>query len=208
MLEVFEAHRAQLTVKAYQVTRSWFDAEDVVQGVWIRWAAHSRDVTAPTSWLYRVTANSAIDHLRRAEHPGQVSLLDVNAVSSQQTEPDNVVEVRDEVRGVVKILLESLSPLERAVFILRRVGRCSHTETALVLGRTPAAVRQLDHRASTHFANKTARFVVADPVVRRVTRRLFLAAAAGELEWMVNVVAPELPVTGFHPHRSSSDLAS
>jgi RNA polymerase sigma-70 factor (ECF subfamily) len=190
---VFEAHRTQLTSRAYQLTRSWCDAEDIVQGVWMRWATQGHEVSAPTSWLHTVTANAAIDHLRRAGRRHEVHTIDLDELPSGYAEPHHVIESRERLHTGVRILLESLSVLERVVFLCRRVGRWSHTETATALHRTPEAVRQVDHRARIRFVENPKRFAVADPVVRRVARQLLAAASAGETTWMIRIVSIDLP---------------
>jgi RNA polymerase sigma factor (sigma-70 family) len=193
MVEVFTAHRAQLTATAYQHTRSWNDAEDIVQAVWMRWAAQYQKVSAPASWLHRVTTNAAIDHLRHAGRRFEVYGVCLDRLSGPGIDPQPTVEAREQIEVGVKILLESLSALERAVFVCRRVGRWSHGETAAALSRTPAAVRQVDHRARARFTENPKRFAVADPTVRRVARQLLLATSVGEPEWMIRIVWLELP---------------
>jgi RNA polymerase sigma-70 factor (ECF subfamily) len=196
MVEMFEAHRAQLMAKAYHLTRSRPDAEDIVQGVWIRWAAQCRDVSAPTSWLHTVTANAAIDHLRHLGRRHEVPRVDLDQLPSSGAEPHRVVESREQIQTGVRILLESLSALERAVFVCRRVGRWSHAEIASALRRTPEAVRQADHRARVRFKQNPKRFVATDSVVRKVTRQLLVATSAGEAEWMIHIVWLDLPLAG------------
>jgi RNA polymerase sigma-70 factor, ECF subfamily len=193
MVEMFTAHRPQLIATAYQHTRSWNDAEDIVQGVWMRWAAQHRDVSAPASWLHRVTANAAIDHLRHAGRRFEVSVVGLDRLPGEGTDPQPTVEAREQIQAGVRILLESLSALERAVFVCRRVGRWSHAETATALHRTPVAVRQLDHRARVRFTQNPKRFAVADPTVRQVARQLLLATSVGEPEWMIHIVWLDLP---------------
>jgi RNA polymerase sigma-70 factor (ECF subfamily) len=193
MVDVFEAHRARLNAKAYQLTRSWVDAEDIVQGVWMRWATQYRDVSAPTSWLHTVTANAAIDHLRQVARRHEVANVDLDHLSAGGTEPHLMVEVREQVQIGVKILLESLSALERAVFVCRRAGRWSHAETATALGRTPVAVRQVDHRARVRFTQNPKRYVVSESTVRRVARQLLVAASLGEPERMIRIVWLKFP---------------
>jgi RNA polymerase sigma factor (sigma-70 family) len=136
VLEIFEEHRTRLTIQAYRLTHSWVDAEDVVQGAWIRWAAHCATVTAPTSWLYRVTSNIAIDHLRKNARRRESFTTEIGDMTSAGSDPHAVIELQEDVCAGVRILLESLSSLERAVFVIRRVGRCSHIETAMALRRS------------------------------------------------------------------------
>ena len=203
VLEIFEEHRTRLTIQAYRLTRSWVDAEDVVQGAWIRWAAHCATVTAPTSWLYRVTSNIAIDHLRKNARRRESFTTEIGDMTSAGSDPHAVIELQEDVCAGVRILLESLSSLERAVFVIRRVGRCSHIETAMALRRTPAAVRQLDRRAGLHFTANSKRFTVSNAAVHRITQQLMYAASMGELERMVGLLAPEVPIHAVHAAQAS-----
>jgi uncharacterized protein (TIGR00369 family) len=170
-------------------------------GVWIRWAAHCNHVLTPTSWLYRVTSNVAVDHIRQVVRRCELPGTDMNSHAGHDPEPHRMIEIHETVCDGVRILLESLSPLERAVFVFRRIGRRSHAETAEALGRSPAAVRQLDHRAGVHLAKNSQRFVAGTSIVQHVADQLLLAASMGELETMVNIMAPGVPTNSSGDER-------
>lgn len=146
--EVFEQQRPGMTGAAYQILGSWSDAEDVVQNTWLRWSRHHDDVESPKAWLMTVAVRASIDGLRarqarREDYPGEWLPEPV----SLDRAPADVVAERSHLSLGVLVMLESLSPLERAVFVLRSAFGWTYDEVAEILGRTPAAVRQLDHRA-------------------------------------------------------------
>src|SRR4051812_18005741 len=147
--EVFEAHRGLLFSVAYRMLGTVADAEDIVQDAWLRWSGADRaKVEDPAAYLVRVVTNTAIDRLRSARVRRE-SYVGPWLPEPVLTTPDVAedVELADSVSLAMLVVLETLSPLERAVFVLREVFGFSHAELAATLGRSEESVRQVAHRA-------------------------------------------------------------
>jgi RNA polymerase sigma-70 factor (ECF subfamily) len=190
---VFEDHRRMLTGLAYRILGSWTEAQDLVQDVWPRWETNADQVDRAEGWLRRVTVRAAIDRLRRLQgrresYPGPWLPEPVSTLP----DPAEVVADRDTISIGLLLVLETLSPLERAVFVLRQAFGLSPAEVAEVLGRTPAAVRQLDHRARQHVAERRPRYD-ADAATAQATTEAFLKAALnGDVNALLDVFAPDV----------------
>jgi RNA polymerase sigma factor (sigma-70 family) len=202
--QIFAQHREVLVGIAYRMLGRLADAEDVVQEAWLRWRradlSHVQDARA---FLIRVTTRLAIDRFRRIraqreEYIG--SWLPDPALSSQvlaehlPTSPDPLeeVELAESVSMALLVVLETLSPLERAVFVLREVFGLSHPEVADIIGRSEAAVRQLAARARSHVQAGRPRFSSDADTRRRVTERFLTACSTGNLEMLLTVLAPDV----------------
>lgn len=191
--EIFEQLRPQLTGTSYQILGSWADAEDVVQLTWLKWAGHHHDVEHPAAWLTKVAVHASLDGLRkrkarREEYPGEWLPEPVSAAPG----PEAVVDDRSALSVGMLVMMESLSPLERAVFVLRRGFGWPYPEIAEILDRSEGAVRQLDHRARTHMEVRPERFD-PDPVqVQVATERFLEACVGGSIEALMQVLAPDV----------------
>ncbi|MGP3988222.1 RNA polymerase sigma factor SigJ [Streptomyces sp. 3N207] len=202
--EVFEEHRPVLDGVAYRMLGRVADAEDVVQEAWLRWsAADHAQVREPRGYLVRITTRLAIDRLRQAQSRREsyvgswlpeplVTDLDPAAVTAQQQDGADRVVLSESVSLAMLVVLESLSPLERAVFVLREAFGFPYAEIAETLERSEAAVRQLAGRARRHVAERRPRFEV-DPKLRRdLTERFLKAAVEGDVQGLVSVLAPDV----------------
>jgi RNA polymerase sigma-70 factor (ECF subfamily) len=191
--EVFEQHRRMLTGTAYRVLGSWSDAEDVVQDVWLRWAAGRHGVDNPENWLVTVTVRAALDRLRRLKSRREAYVGPwLPEPVSFEPDPAGTAELRDTVAIGMLVVLESLSPLERAVFVLREVFSWPYPDIAEALGRSPAAVRQLAHRAHQHIQQARPRFTVEDRHATQSTERFLQACLDGNVEDLLEVLAPDV----------------
>jgi RNA polymerase sigma factor (sigma-70 family) len=169
--EIFEQHRRQVTGVAYRITGSWTDAEDIAQDVWLRWAKVHQDVDRPRNWLLRVTVRASLDRLRRLKRRRETYLGPwLPEPVSLAPDPEDTAELRDTLMVGMLLVLESLSPLERAVFVLREAFAWDYEDIAEALGRSPAAVRQLARRAHQHVEQARPRFAVDERPRRREHR--------------------------------------
>ncbi|MEU1498709.1 RNA polymerase sigma-70 factor [Streptomyces sp. NPDC005732] len=201
--EVFEEHRSVLMGVAYRMLGRVADAEDVVQEAWLRWSGADRgEVREPRGYLVRVTTRLAIDRLRQvqARHEAYVGpWLPEPYVTDFGDAVEDTAEravLADSVSLAVLVVLESLSPLERAVFVLREAFGFPYAEIAAVLDRGEPAVRQLATRARKHVGERRPRYEV-DPAERRdLTERFLAAAAEGDLEGLVSLLAPDVRLVG------------
>jgi RNA polymerase sigma-70 factor, ECF subfamily len=192
--EVFEEHRGLLFSVAYRMLGTVADAEDIVQDAWLRWSGAERSAVAePKAYLIRIVTNTAIDRLRsaRARRESYVGpWLPEPVLTSPDVAED--VEMAESVSLAMLVVLETLSPLERAVFVLREVFGFSHAEVAATLERSEASVRQVAHRARQHVTERRPRFAPDRAEQRRVTEEFMSAALGGDLDRLLAVLAPDV----------------
>ncbi|MFF2461720.1 RNA polymerase sigma-70 factor [Streptomyces mirabilis] len=201
--EVFEEHRPVLMGVAYRMLGRVADAEDVVQEAWLRWSGADRtEVREPRAYLVRITTRLAVDRLRqvRSRNEAYVGpwLPEPYVTDFGDTVPDTAERavLADSVSLAVLVVLESLSPLERAVFVLREAFGYPYADIAAVLDRGEPAVRQLAGRARKHVEERRPRYEV-DPAERRdLTARFLAAAAGGDLEGLMSLLAPDVRLIG------------
>jgi RNA polymerase sigma-70 factor (ECF subfamily) len=211
--DVFEEHRPLLMGVAYRMLARVADAEDVVQEAWLRWSGKDRsDVREPRGYLVRVTTRLAIDRLRqvRSRREAYVGpwLPEPYVTDFGEVVPDSAERavLADSVSLAVLVVLESLSPLERAVFVLREAFGYPYADIAAVLDRGEPAVRQLAGRARKHVEERRPRYEV-DPAERRdLTERFLAAAGEGDLEGLVSLLAPEARLIGDSGGRAQAPL--
>ncbi|MGW1653820.1 RNA polymerase sigma-70 factor [Streptomyces atratus] len=211
--DIFEDHRPVLTGVAYRMLGGIADAEDVVQEAWLRWSSASREeVREPRAFLVRIITRLAIDRLRQVQsrREGYVGpwLPEPLVTDFGPTVPDAAEQavLADSVSVAVLVVLESLSPLERAVFVLREAFGFPYAEIAATLDRTEAAVRQLAGRARHHVEERKPRYDV-DPARRRdLTERFLAAAAGGDIEKLLALLAPDVRLVGDSGGKSKAPL--
>jgi RNA polymerase sigma-70 factor, ECF subfamily len=193
--DVFTEHRALLFTVAYEMLGSAADAEDVVQDSWLRWSQVDRDeVHDPRAYLVRVVTRQALNRLRtlrrrREEYVGP--WLPEPVATTPDVAED--VELADSVSFAMLVVLETLSPLERAVFVLREVFGFEYAEIAAATERTPDAVRQLASRARRHVEARRPR--TADVTAGdhdAVSERFFTAVTTGDVQGLMDVLAPDV----------------
>ncbi len=194
--DVFEANRDLMFAVAYRMLGTITDAEDAVQDAWLRWsAAHREHVADQRAYLARIVVNTALNRLRAARARREAYVgpwLPEPLLTEAGPDPAERAELAESVSMAMLVVLESLTPDERAVFVLREVFGFSHAEIAAALGRPDAAVRQLAHRAREHVQARRPRFDVDWNQQREVTERFLAAAAGGDIEGLVSVLADDV----------------
>jgi RNA polymerase sigma-70 factor (TIGR02957 family) len=192
--QVFDEHRALLISVAYRILGSVTDAEDTVQEAWLRWSGvNPSDVRDPRAFLVRVTTRLAIDRLRRAKTRRESYVgpwLPEPILTDRDVAED--VALAESVSMAMLVVLETLSPLERAVFVLREAFGMPYAEIGEVIGRKEEAVRQLARRARDHVQERRSRFDADQSEQRRVTERFLQATSTGDLEALMAVLSPEV----------------
>ena len=195
----FTANRPRLVGVAYRMLGSVGDAEDVVQEAWLRWArVDPSTVDDPTAFLVRTVSRLALDRMRRvaARRETYVGPWLPEPVLTARTDagvedPAAEAERAASLSMAMLVVLETLSPLERTVFVLHEAFAYPYTEIADILDRSPAAVRQLAHRAREHVAARRPRFA-PDPGLRRdATERFLRASVQGDLAALLELLAPD-----------------
>jgi RNA polymerase sigma-70 factor (TIGR02957 family) len=193
--EVFEAHRELLFAVAYRMLGTVADAEDAVQDAWLRWSAAPRSgIAQPRAYLTRTVTHVALNRLRSARARREAYVGSWLPEPLLTTGPDTAdrAELAESVSLAMLVVLESLTPEERAVFVLHEVFGFPHAEIAAAIGRSDASVRQLMHRAREHVQARRPRFDVDAGQQREVTERFLAAAAGGDIDQLMTVLAPDV----------------
>jgi RNA polymerase sigma-70 factor (ECF subfamily) len=191
-IRVFEGYRDLLVGVAYRILGRVADAEDVVQEAWLRWTnVDFSEVADPRAFLVRVTSRLAIDRLRRLKTRRESYVgpwLPEPVLTGRDVAED--VALAESVSMAMLVVLETLSPLEREVFVLREAFGMPYAEIAEILGRSEAAARQLGRRARDHVRERSVRFETDQETRQRVTERFLEAALGGDVEALMEVLAP------------------
>nr|WP_204070094.1 RNA polymerase sigma-70 factor [Sphaerisporangium krabiense] len=196
--ETFVTHRNLLFTVAYEMLGSAADAEDVLQETWLRWAdVDLATVREPRAYLVRITTRQALSRLRTLGRRKE-SYVGPWLPEPLLTAPDVAedVELADSVSMAMLLVLETLAPTERAVFVLREVFDLEYDEIAEAIGKTPAAVRQIAHRARAHVAARRPRGVVSATETREALEAFQRAIATGDLQSMLDILAPDVVFLG------------
>ena len=192
--QVFVRHRNLLFSGAYRILGTAADAEDAVQDAWISWSAADRSrVADPKAYLTRIVSNVALERLRSTQRTREAYVgpwLPEPILTSGDT-AEAVVDA-ESVSMAMLVVLETLSPIERAVFVLREVFGFSHAEIAEAVDRTEAAVRQAAHRAREHVRARRPRFAADRSRQRAVTERFFAAATGGDVNALMELLSPDV----------------
>ncbi|WP_375736110.1 RNA polymerase sigma-70 factor [Polymorphospora lycopeni] len=194
----FLRHRSLLFTVAYEMLGSAADAEDVVQEAWLKWdGVDQAEVRDPRAYLVRVVTRKALDRLRtlvrrREEYVGP--WLPEPLLTSPDVADD--VELADSLSTAMLLVLETLTPTERAVFVLREVFDLGYDELAEAVGKTPAAVRQIAHRARTHVAERRPRGAASPAEARGALEAFQRAIETGDLQGLVDLLAPDVVALG------------
>lgn len=194
MSDPFVTHRNLLFTVAYEILGSAADAEDVLQESWLRWAdVDQEQVRDPRAYLVRIVTRQAINQLRtvsrrREDYVGE--WLPEPLLTSPDIAED--VELAESVSIAMLTVLETLGPTERAVFVLREVFDVPYDEIAEAVGKTPAAVRQIAHRAKDHVAARRPRIQVERVEQERVIEQFLAALNTGDLQGLMDVMAPDV----------------
>jgi RNA polymerase sigma-70 factor (ECF subfamily) len=192
--ESFVAHRNLLFTVAYEMLGSAADAEDVLQETWLRWADVDLDtVRDRRAYLVRTTTRQALHRLRTLRRRKE-SYLGPWLPEPLLTAPDVAedVELADSVSMAMLLVLETLAPTERAVFVLREVFDLGYAEIAEAVDKSPAAVRQIGHRARAHVAARRPREVVSPAETRGALEAFRRAIETGDLQRLLDMIAPDV----------------
>jgi RNA polymerase sigma-70 factor (ECF subfamily) len=190
----FADHRKLLFSIAYRILGSAADAEDVVQDAWFKWSASDRGgVADPKAYLARIVSNLAMDRLRSTRRQRE-SYVGPWLPEPILTTPDTADDVAtaESVSMAMLVVLETLSPLERAVFVLHEVFGFSYGEIADAVERSESAVRQASHRARGHVQARRPRFERDRAKKAEATQRFFTAATGGDINALMQLLAPNV----------------
>jgi RNA polymerase sigma-70 factor (TIGR02957 family) len=192
----FVTHRSLLFTVAYELLGSAADAEDAVQETWLRWdgigADGQAEVADPRAYLVRIVSRLALNRLRtlarrKEDYVGE--WLPEPLLTTPDVAED--VELAESVSMAMLTVLETLTPTERAVFVLREVFDLPFDEIAAATGKSAAAVRQIAHRARSHVAARHPRVEVDRSEQQLAVARFVTALRTGDLQGLMDALAPD-----------------
>jgi RNA polymerase sigma-70 factor (TIGR02957 family) len=194
----FLTHRNLLFTVAYEMLGSAADAEDVLQETWLRWSRVDLGIVRDQrAYLVRITTRQALGRLRtlgRRKESYVGSWLPEPLLTAPDVALD--VELADSVSMAMLLVLETLGPTERAVFVLREVFAIEYDEIAEAVEKSPAAVRQIAHRARAHVAARRPREVVSPAETRGALEAFQRAVETGDLQQLLDILAPDVVALG------------
>ena len=190
--QTFADHRTLLFSVAYRILGSAADAEDVVQDAWFKWSADDRSqVSDPKAYLARIVSNLSMERLRSTRHQRETYVGPWLPEPILTDAAEDVADA-DSVSMAMLVVLETLSPLERAVFVLKEVFDFSYAEIGEAVERSESAVRQAAHRAREHVQARRPRFEADRVKKREATERFFAATVGGDINELMELLAPEV----------------
>ena len=197
-LDEFTRYRALLFSVAYRMIGLASDAEDLVQETFIRWqgaVVAGEAIAAPKSWLTAVLTRLCIDHLRsarvrREEYVGP--WLPEPLLTAAAPDPADSAALTESLTLAFLVVLESLTPVERAVFLLHDVFAYDFAEVAQIVGKSEANCRQLARRARDHIAERRPRHQASPEERSRLTERFLAACLGGDLPALVATLADDI----------------
>ncbi|MFB7236046.1 MULTISPECIES: RNA polymerase sigma factor SigJ [unclassified Streptomyces] len=192
----FEAARPRLEAIAYRLLGSSSEAEDAVQETYLRWqAADAGRIEVPEAWLTKVLTNLCLNQLtsaraRRETYVGRW-LPEPLLTGDPMLGPADTAEQRESVSYAVLVLLERLSPNERAVYVLREAFAYAHREIAEILDISETSSQQIYHRAKKHVADGRARTEIDEAAARRIVEEFLVAATSGRTEPLIRLLTED-----------------
>lgn len=194
--QIFNQYRALLFSIAYRMLGSATDAEDIVQEAFLRWLqASDEEIQSPKAFLSTVVTRLCIDQLRsaRAQREQYVGpWLPEPIPTGQRQDLTETAILAESLSFAFLVMLESLGPLERAVFLLREVFDYDYAEIAAIVGKSEAYCRQVLHRASQHLKQRRPRFEVSREQQERITSQFLRASLGGDMQGLLNLLAEDV----------------
>ncbi|MGX9347812.1 RNA polymerase sigma-70 factor [Microbacterium sp. KNMS] len=192
--EAFVRHRNLLFTVAYEMLGSAADAEDVLQEAWLRWSGVDQDeVRDERAYLVRIVTRLSLDQIRTLSRRKETYVGEW-LPEPLRTTPDVAedVELAESVSMALMVVLETLAPTERAVFVLREAFGFDYAEIAESLDKSPAAIRQIAHRARAHVEARRPRQTVSMREARVAVAAMQRAIGAGDFQALLDVLAPDV----------------
>lgn len=191
----FERHRSLLFAIAYRMLGSITDAEDMVQETFLRWQQISQaKVTSPKNYLVSIVTRLCIDRLRsaRVQREQYIGTWLPEPIVTPTFDPAEAVELADSLSTAFLVLLESLSPTERAVFLLREVFEYEYAQVGQVVNKSPANCRQIFRRARQHLAERRSQNAIAPNQQQQITEKFLQAWNTGDLQGLLTLLAEDM----------------
>src|SRR5258708_2533145 len=192
----FESHRGPLFSVAYRMLGSVADAEDTVQDAFLRWQrASETDVRSPKAFLVTVVSRLCINHLQSARVQREAYVgewLPEPLVTDRRGDVSRTAEVDEAVSMAMLLMLERLTPVERAVFLLSEIFDYTHAEIAGILGITAVNGRQLLKRARQRVRMERPRFSPSGPQHTELLERFYRAAGNGDMDGLLALLSSDV----------------
>jgi RNA polymerase sigma-70 factor (ECF subfamily) len=183
-VEIFNRHRARLFGIAYRMLGTHAESEDILQEAYLKWhQADAESIETPEAWLVTVVTRLSIDRLRKASTERETYIgpwLPEPLVISAAPSPEEEVELASNLSMAFMVLLERLSPIERAAFLLHDIFDCAYADVARIVGKTETASRQLIHRARERLRTDKPRFQTDEKERAKLIKKFSAAAHAGD----------------------------
>jgi RNA polymerase sigma-70 factor (ECF subfamily) len=192
-LAIFAGERPRLLALAYRLLGTMTDAEDVVQDAWLRWEASSADVERPAAWLTTVVTRLAIDRLRSAQHQRETYVGPwLPEPVTDGPGPAESAELADSLTLGFLTMLERLTPIERAVFLLADVFDEPFNDIAAIVGKSPAACRQIASRARRRVRDPIRHVDTGTAAGPDVAAAFVRATVSGDVDALLGLLAPDV----------------
>jgi RNA polymerase sigma-70 factor (ECF subfamily) len=199
-VDVFQQQRGYLFSIAYRLLSSVSDAEDVLQEAFLRWdRARPEDLNSPRAFLATIVVRLCMDQLRSARARREVYVgpwLPEPLVTSGRSDLTESVVLRESLSFAFLLMLEKLSPLERAVFVLREVFDFDYAEIAPIVAKSEANCRQAFHRARGRLANEQSRFEASREQQEQLTDQFLRATESGDIEGLLRLLSQDVVHVG------------
>lgn len=198
-LDVFNTHRPRLFGIAYRMLGTRDDAEDVLQEAYIRWhGANTEEIKIPEAWLVTAVTRISIDRLRKASAQRESYIgpwLPEPIGTSNDPSPQDNAELSSGLSLAFMVLLERLSPTERAVFLLHDIFDLGYTEISRIIEKTEPAIRQMVHRARERVRTDKPRYRPDPKHHRSLVERFSVAAYTANENDLLELFSPDIAVT-------------
>jgi RNA polymerase sigma-70 factor (ECF subfamily) len=198
--QIFNQYRVLLFSIAYRMLGSFSDAEDVVQEAFLRWLqTNDGKVESPRAYLSTVVVRLCIDQLRSAREQREVYVgpwLPEPLPTGERHELVETAIMAESLTYAFLVMLEKLSPLERAVFLLHEVFDYEYAEIAAIVGKSEANCRQVLHRARQHLGQRRSRFDVSREQQEQIAGEFLRASTGGDMQGLLNLLTDDIVYTG------------
>jgi RNA polymerase sigma-70 factor, ECF subfamily len=195
-VEIFKRHRARLFGIAYRMLGTHAEAEDILQEAYIKWhQADAESIETPEAWLVTIVTRLSIDRLRKASNAREIYIgpwLPEPLAISDAPSPEEELELASNLSLAFMVLLERLSPIERAAFLLHDIFDCGYAEIARIVGKTETASRQLIHRARERIRTDKPRFEVDEKERAKLIRKFSAASQSGDEKTLLALFSDEI----------------
>jgi RNA polymerase sigma-70 factor, ECF subfamily len=207
---VFEEHRPTLARLAYRMLGSLPDADDVMQDAYLRWSLEDRGaVKSPRAYLSAIVTRLCIDRRQSIEERKKTYIGSwlPDPIVEVAHDPARRLETAENVSMALLLVLESLSPVERAAYLLRRIFDYSYAEIARILGKSEVACRQLVSRAEERIQSRRPRFEARTDEAERLTAAFLEACSSGDMQALLDVLAPDAVLYADSGGKAAAALA-